>query len=118
MDGNALPGVPEHRAAIRLEVSRGGLFVAPEASARSRLWADDANTASASGAVVFDVAFGHRGVRAGGALLLPFVRVQNVLDAQTVGSVAINARGGRFYEPAPGRGVSAGLSVRLGGTGQ
>ncbi len=113
LDGNALPGVPEHRAAARLRFSRGGFFLAPEASVRSRLWADDANTAEASGAVTFDLALGHSGIRAGGATLLPFVRIQNVLDAQAVGSVAINARGGRFYEPAPGRGVSAGLSVRL-----
>ncbi|OZC04332.1 TonB-dependent receptor family protein [Rubricoccus marinus] len=113
LDGNTLPGVPEHRLSARIRFSRGGFFLAPEASVRSRLWADDANTADASGAVVLDLALGHEGLRAGGATLLPFVRIQNVLDAQTVGSVAINARGGRYYEPAPGRGVSAGLSVRL-----
>ena len=40
-----------------------------------------------------------------------FARVDNVLDRQYAGSTIINADFGRYYEPAPGRNWSAGVSV-------
>ena len=85
----------------------------PEAEAASGVWADDANTVRTDGFVVVDLALSHAGWRAGGAALRPYVRLQNVLGADYVASVVVNARGGRYYEPAAGRSLSAGLSVSL-----
>jgi len=51
--------------------------------------------------------------RAGGWTVRPFLGIQNVLDRAYVGSVVINAAGGRYYEPAPGR--NAYVGVALGG---
>ena len=113
MGGNALPGVPEHRLAIRAHASRGGFFAVPEMEIASGVFADDANAVRTDAFVVVDVALGHDGLRTGRARLAPFVRVQNVFDARYVGSVVINARGGRHFEPAAGRSVHAGLGVRL-----
>jgi iron complex outermembrane receptor protein len=45
----------------------------------------------------------------------PFAGVQNALDRAYVGSVVINAAGGRYYEPAPGRNVYLGLALSGGG---
>lgn len=112
-EGNALPGVPEHRLAARVRLSHAGVVLAPEVSARSRLYADDANTAWAEDAVTLDLTLAHEGWAVGLAELAPFVRVTNVLDAETVGSIAPNAFGGRYYEPAPERAVIVGLSARL-----
>ena len=110
--GAALPGVPEHRAVVGARLGRG-LFVAPELAARSALWADDANTARADAAVTLDVTVGHEGLRAGRGRLLPFARLANAFGAEAVGSVAINAFGGRFFEPAAGRAVTVGVRAEL-----
>jgi iron complex outermembrane receptor protein len=39
------------------------------------------------------------------------VAVQNLGDVHTVGSVNVNATGGKYYEPAPGRALVVRLSV-------
>ena len=43
--------------------------------------------------------------------MMPVVAVQNLFDRRYVGSVVVNAAGGRFYEPAPERSISIGLSL-------
>jgi iron complex outermembrane receptor protein len=113
VEGRAVPGVPEHRLAVRARLSRGGLFVAPELVAATGLFADDPNAVRTEAAVTVDVAFGHAGVRARRATVAPFARVQNVFDASAVGAVVANALGGRYFEPAAGRSVHAGVAVRL-----
>jgi iron complex outermembrane receptor protein len=40
--------------------------------------------------------------------------VQNLFDRRYTGSVVVNAAGGRFYEPAPERTISVGLSLTTG----
>ncbi|HEX8298360.1 MAG TPA: TonB-dependent receptor [Rubricoccaceae bacterium] len=114
VQGRAVPGVAEHRIAARAFVSRGGAFVAPEIVAGSGLFADDLNTVRTPASVVLDVVGGHAGVRAGQAMVRPFVRIGNVFDGRAVVSVVANARGGRFFEPPAGRSVQAGVSVMLG----
>lgn len=113
VEGNALPGVPEHRAAARLRLQHAGFLVGPEIVAMSGVFADDANTVRTDAALVVDLALGHVGITAGRAEVVPFVRISNVLDAEYVGSVILNAQGGRYLEPAAGRSVRAGVEVRL-----
>jgi len=43
--------------------------------------------------------------------LRPFVSVLNVFNEAYVGSVVVNAFGGRYYEPAPGRNAIIGMEV-------
>lgn len=113
VEGNALPGVPEHRLAARLRVQHAGFFAAPELVAMSGVFADDANTVETDASLVVDVALGHAGIAAGRAEVVPFVRIGNVFDAAYAGSVVLNARGGRYFEPGAGRSVRAGVEVRL-----
>jgi iron complex outermembrane recepter protein len=113
LNGSRLPGVPEHRGAARARLAIGSAFVHADLLAAGPTWADDENTARADGFVTLDVRVGHRGVATGGAVLTPFLQVQNVTDAAYAGSVALNARGGRFFEPAAGRALQLGLSARL-----
>ncbi len=112
-DGNRLPGVPAHRLAVQATVERAGFVLQPEAEVASGVWADDANTVRTDAFVVLDLALAHVGWDVGGARLRPFARVQNVLGSDYVASVVVNANGGRFYEPAAGRSVAAGLGVTL-----
>jgi iron complex outermembrane receptor protein len=41
-----------------------------------------------------------------------FARVDNLADRHVIGSVIVNDGNGRYYEPAPGRGVLVGVDVR------
>ena len=63
---------------------------------------DDGNTAQAPGRAIFGLAVA-QDVRAGGVKLAPMIALQNVGGVRSVGSVSVNATGGKFYEPAPGR---------------
>lgn len=111
--GNRLPGVPEHRGTLRAELARGPAFVHLSALLAGPVWTDDANTTRADGFVTADLRAGLTGLAAGRALVQPFVQIQNLTDARYAGSINPNATAGRYFEPAAGRSVQAGLSVRV-----
>ncbi len=52
---------------------------------------------------LFDIRVGGSALQLGGFELSPFAGVQNLSDKTYVSSIAINAFGGRYYEPGPGR---------------
>lgn len=86
------------------------VFVAGQGNGRT--WADDRNTAYAPGFATFDAGIERRW-RAGAWPLAVFARVENLLDRRTIGSVIVNEGNGRYFEPAPGRGIV--LGMRIGG---
>jgi iron complex outermembrane receptor protein len=100
--GNRIPGVPEQ--ALRSVVSwrHGAATLSATADLASAIDVDDANSAQASGRAIIGAAVGTH-LRLGGAELAPLVALQNLGGVRYVGSVSVNATGGKFYEPAPGR---------------
>ena len=50
-------------------------------------------------------------IRVGGARFSPLVALQNIGGVRSAGSVSVNATGGKFYEPAPGRTLLVRLAV-------
>ena len=77
---------------------------------------DDGNDAAAAGYARIDAGFERR-FRIGAAHWRGYARIDNLLDRRYVGSVIVNEGNGRWFEPAPGRGWSVGLELRLGGAG-
>ena len=61
-------------------------------------------------ALAFDLA-AERRFRAAGLEWRGFARVNNLFDRDVVGSVIVNAGGGRYFEPAPGRHWMVGLDA-------
>jgi iron complex outermembrane receptor protein len=112
-DGKRIPGVPLHQLQASLTWRWRRLFVTTEGMASSRALVDDANTSAAPGWAVANMRAGGR-IPIGGATVTPVVTVQNLLDRRYVGSVVVNAAGGRFYEPAPERTLSVGVSLTTG----
>jgi iron complex outermembrane receptor protein len=115
-DGKRIPGVPRHQfqGSVTLNHRGGdlGLFATAEGIASTRVLVDDANTASARGWAVANVRFGMQ--LPGGAVSSTAVAsVQNVLDRRYAGSVVVNAAGGRYYEPAPERTITLGVSLEF-----
>jgi iron complex outermembrane receptor protein len=71
---------------------------------------DDANTARSNAYEVMNVRLGGEGV-VGLSWLSPRAGVQNVFDRRYAPSISVNATNGRYFEPAPGRIVYAGVTI-------
>lgn len=112
LSGNQIPGVPENSAYADLtwHHSRSGFSAGVEGRWADEVFVDDINSASADSYVVFNVHAGFR-QRTGSWQFEEFLRVDNVADENYVGSVVVNAVGGRYFEPAPPRTVMLGFTA-------
>jgi len=111
--GNRLPGVP--RASLFSELgwtASNGLNAALEAQASSKVHPDDANAAvPAPGYGILNLRLQAR-QQIGSWRLKQYLRVNNLLDRDYVGSVIVAESNRRFYEAAPGRNWMLGVSAR------
>ena len=121
--GNKLPGIPQRQLFSSLQWSQQGFSgtarkpalgteVALDWMARSQLWADDNNTASAAGFGVFNARVRQR-YAVGAAQVEAFVGIDNLSNRSTVGSVIVNQASSQFYEPGLPRSWVLGVQSRL-----
>jgi iron complex outermembrane receptor protein len=110
--GNRIPGVPRNLlyGEFGWATFNGSLSTALEFRASSLFYANDTNTQYANGYGVANwrIIFKQEMSR---LVLSEFVRVDNILDHQYVGSVIVNEANGRYFEPSPGRTFLLGISV-------
>lgn len=110
---NTIPGIPEHQLQGSATYHHHNLFGTVEAQVKSSQFVDDLNSQKASGFFLMNL-------RAGGTALFgrpwlaPSIGLQNVFDKRYVPSVAINAAGGKFYEPGVGRSLYVELTAAYG----
>jgi iron complex outermembrane receptor protein len=113
LDGNRLPGVPDHfwRFGLRTALP-ADFFLDADHTISSSIVADDANTTyvDAWGAGITNLRFGWSG-QSGPVEFAPFLGVNNLWDRRYVGSVTLNGVGGRVFEPAPRRIVYLGTEI-------
>ena len=118
--GNRLPAVPDRLGYAAMHWSQGGWGVrtAPmgwqasvEWMGRSRLWANDVNTAAAPGYGQVNLKLRHRQMVAGGTVE-PYLAIDNLNDKPAVGSVIVNQSASRFYEPTLPRTWTLGLQAK------
>lgn len=100
--GRSIPGIPEQALMTSASVSALDVRFSATADLAGPAYVDDANSAQAPGRAVFGVAVS-RDLAVGGTKISPLVAVQNVGGVRYAGSLSVNATGGKFYEPAPGR---------------
>ncbi|NLD67853.1 MAG: TonB-dependent receptor [Limnobacter sp.] len=112
LSGKALPGVPKSSLYAELEWRHAptGFVTALEARWNAKVFVDDLNSESADSFSSVDWRLGYDW-RGRGWRVTPYLRVDNLFDSDYVGSVVVNAANGRFYEPAPGRSVFAGVEA-------
>ncbi|HET8623522.1 MAG TPA: TonB-dependent receptor [Gemmatimonadales bacterium] len=120
LDGNRLPGVPEHFARFGLRSEPGyGFAVDIDHTLSSAIFSDDANSLEGRvddwGAGITNLRVSWSG-ETGSALIRPFAGVNNVFDKAYVGSVTINGfdrvvNAPRVLEPAPGINVYVGAEL-------
>jgi len=111
--GNRIPGIARdalYGALGWLPVLgwRGGV----EARALGRVYVNDVNSDAAAGfaTVAADVAYN---ARLGRWLLNGFGRIDNLFDRRYAGSVIVNEGNARYFEPAPTRAWTVGLTANL-----
>jgi iron complex outermembrane receptor protein len=109
--GAVLPAVPRHQFYAEAAWRRGlaGPSAALEWQARSRVVADDVNSAFAAGYGVVNTRAAYR-FTWGSAELTSYARLENLFDKKYVGSVIVNEANQRYYESAPTRRWMAGVS--------
>jgi iron complex outermembrane receptor protein len=118
-DGNRVPGVARHRLDASVSVSPAsgvarGAFAEVDLRAQSATVVDDANRARSPGYALTSVRVGLGERRLLGAEVAPFAGVSNVFDVRYNASVTVNAFGGRYFEPGPGRAAYVGLDLGFG----
>jgi iron complex outermembrane recepter protein len=115
LDGNRLPGVPEHfwRFGLRTALT-SGLYFDADHTLSSSVASDDENTpegiVDSWGAGVTNARLGWQG-DVGVMRLSPFLGVNNLWDRRYIGSVTLNGAFGRVLEPSPRRVVYIGTEV-------
>ena len=110
--GNLIPGVPKSQAYAQVSYRQPRFYTYLEALYRSRVPVDDVNSEFADAYAAFNLVFGL--VQQGpGWRISEYVRFDNLADRDYVGSVIVNEGSRRFYEPAPGRSISAGIQASV-----
>jgi iron complex outermembrane receptor protein len=111
--GNRIPGIPEHALQASATWRGAGFFATVEAAAAGGVHPDDANASRVNRYEVVHARLGATELF-GSPTLAPVVGVQNVFDRTYASSVVVNAQGGRYFEPAPGRTLFVGLALSVG----
>ncbi len=110
-DGNRIPGVPEHHVNTGIRYRHAcGLFGEFDLRYVGALFADDANEVESESHVVADLRVGYEG-RFGQWGVAPYVGINNLFDAEYIDNVRLNAKFGRYFEPAPRLEAYGGLAV-------
>ena len=111
--GNVVPGVPPHQFHGELSYTHSsGLSGAVEVTAVDEFNVDNANENTNDGYTTVDLRFGYSSDDLSGFRITPFIGIDNIFDVRYNSSITVNAFGGRFFEPAPGRNSYIGLRVQ------
>ncbi|WP_440998919.1 TonB-dependent receptor family protein [Fodinibius sp. SL11] len=114
LEGNEVPGIAPFRLNSNLRWTPGNFLLSLTYKHVSSYMADNQNTAENEAYNVFDASFSlKRLINTKGVEVQPFIDVNNLFDTRYNGSVTVNAYGGRYFEPAPGRSWQAGISVNF-----
>ncbi len=112
--GNRLPGVASNLFYGELvwRHAASGFHAGAELRHSGQVFVNDQNSEAAAAYTIGNLRVGFM-QRGKGWRLTEFVRVDNVTDRAYIGSVIVADGNGRFYEPAPGRALMAGVSIEL-----
>ena len=111
--GNRIPGTVDRTAFAELAWQPSawpGLQAAVELVHQGSMMVNDRNTDRTGGATTLNLRVGLE-QKLGGWRLREYLRLDNATNRSYVGSVIANDGNGRFFEPAPGRNWSVGLTA-------
>jgi iron complex outermembrane receptor protein len=111
--GNVIPGTTENVLFAELAYTAPrGWYLAGDVLYTGEQFADNGNTAAGivDAYTLVSLRFGYD-VDLGNFTLSPFAGVHNLTDEAYTANVRLNAFGGRFFEPGPGRNGYAGITL-------
>ncbi len=108
--GNRIPGVPKDTLYAEIGWRGNGVSTAVEARYSGNVYVDDRNSDNAKSYTVVNVRIGFE-QKFGGLKLKEFARLDNVFDENYAGSVIVNEANSRFFEAAPERNYTIGISA-------
>jgi iron complex outermembrane receptor protein len=110
-DGNVIPGTAENVFFGEVTYTHPrGWFAAGDALFVDQQFGNNANTAVVDSYTLTNLRLGYN-VELGEIRLAPFVGINNVFDETYSANVRLNAFGGRYFEPGPGRNGYAGITL-------
>lgn len=110
--GNRLPGTAPQTLSAGLDFNeKSGFYLSPNLGHQARIFLNDGNTAAAVGYWVYGARGGWRRTLAGHLELNLFAGLDNALDRRYSLGNDLNAFGGRYFQPAPGRSYYGGAQV-------
>ena len=113
VEGNHLPGIPEHQFYSELAYTANtGLYIIGDLLYVGSLFADNSNSVKVPGYKVVNVRIG-KDIQVGDWTVSPFLGINNLFDESYNSNVRINAFGGRYFEPAPDTNIYGGIKIRL-----
>ena len=110
-DDARVPGFPPQLVTWTVTGRAGALVLGLDGEAAASYAASRDQDAQTDAYAVANLRLALADLALGSARATPFVTVRNVGNVSYAGSVVVNAFGGRFVEPAPGRHLVAGLAV-------
>ncbi|MFW6324397.1 MAG: TonB-dependent receptor family protein [Desulfovibrionales bacterium] len=111
LQGNEIPGLPNHLLFGEILYEHpSGFYAGCDILYAGGFFVNDENTLETDDYVLGNVRAGYRKVL-GGWRIEPFAGVQNLFDEEYNSNVRINARGERYFEPAPGRNHYGGIAI-------
>ncbi len=106
--GTRIPGIARQQLQAALQWRSGAWWATIEGLGAGDVSVNDPGDESAPGYFLLNLALG-RDWQVGSHRLEAFLRADNVLDQDYIGSVIVNEGNRRYYEPGPGRGLLLGL---------
>lgn len=114
LKGNEVPGVAKHRFSTSLSWSPAPFWVQLNTQFINAFPVNNLNTTSNERYVNTDAKLSYtKNFDSTGITVIPFINVNNIFDTLYNSSVVVNAFGGRYFEPAPGRNWQAGVSIQF-----
>jgi iron complex outermembrane receptor protein len=112
--GNRLPGVSPRLAHAELAWRHpdSGLHAGLEVRYSGKVFVNDQNAEAAAAYTIGSLRGGLQ-QRGRGWRLTEYVRIDNLTGRRHVGSVIVADANGRFYEPAPGRTITVGVTLEI-----
>lgn len=114
LNGNKVPGIPNHRFVLNANYSSSSILFDLSYQFADSYPVNNVNSASNDSYGLLNAGLSIAELfRSTTISIQPFVNVNNLLDENYNGSVAINAFGNRYYEPSAGRNWQLGISVEF-----
>ncbi len=111
-DGNRIPGTPRRRLDGMVRFTENNWYGEIRGDYVGSMAVNDSNSEFTTSYFIWELRGGFSEIQVGGLKMAPFGGVSNIFNKTYSAAVAVNAFGGRFYEPGPKRAFYLGLSTQ------